>query len=410
VSAVEAIVIAGAGLAGASAAVALRDEGFDGRIQLVGDEPHAPYERPPLSKSYLRGETDAEDAQFLPTSWFEHHDVELVAGTRVTGIDARGRRVELDDGRALRFDRALVATGGRPRRLTVAGADLEGIRYLRTLEDADRIRSAAPAGARAVVVGAGFIGCEVAASLRTLGLDVEVVEPFAAPLLGAVGPEVGRVIEDVHREHGVRFHLGESVARFEGADGRVAAVVTDHGTQIEGDLVVVGVGIVPNVEAVAGTDITVRDGIVVDARCRTAVEAVYAAGDVANHDHPLFGPLRVEHWDNAIKQGAAAARGMLGRDEPFDDPHWFWSDQYDHELQMVGWAPNWEELVIRGSLRERRFLGFYLVDRVPRAVVGLDRGREVRRAARLVAAGRPVDPDVLRDEGSDLAAVAAGGR
>jgi 3-phenylpropionate/trans-cinnamate dioxygenase ferredoxin reductase subunit len=170
------------------------------------------------------------------------------------------------------------------------------------------------------------------------------------------------------------------------------------------------VGIVPNVEAVAGTVVVVRDGIVVDARCRTGVEAVYAAGDVANHDHPLFGPLRVEHWDNAIKQGAAAARSMLGRVEPFDDPHWFWSDQYDHELQMVGWAPTWDELVVRGRLDERRFLAFFLVEGVPRAVVGLDRDREVRRAGRLVAAARPVDPRALRDEDTDLASVAVAGR
>jgi 3-phenylpropionate/trans-cinnamate dioxygenase ferredoxin reductase subunit len=404
-------VIVGGGLAAASAAVTLRDEGFDGAIVLIGDEPHEPYERPPLSKTYLRGETAAADARFLPDGWFDAHDVDLRVGTRVEGIDLDRRRVRLADGTDEDFDRLLVATGGRNRTLPVPGHDLEGVLQLRTLEDADRIRAAAEPGARVVVVGAGFVGCEVAASLRALGLEVDVVEVFETALVRGVGPEVGRVLEGIHRDHGVRFHMGQGVERFMGpAGGRVAEVATDRGTRIGCDLVVVGVGIVPNTEVVRGTAVAVDDGIVVDAACRSSVEGVYAAGDVATHDHPLFGRLRVEHWDNAIKQGAAAARGMLGSAEPFADPHWFWSDQYDHELQVVGSPVESDELVVRGRLEDRSFLGFYLKDGRVRAAVGLDRGREVRRASALIAAAAPVDPAALRDEDVDLRRLAATAR
>jgi 3-phenylpropionate/trans-cinnamate dioxygenase ferredoxin reductase subunit len=401
-------VIVGGGLAAASATVTLRDEGFDGSIVLIGDEAHEPYERPPLSKSFLRGETSAVDARFLPDGWFDAHDVDLRLGTRAEGLDLDRRCVRLADGTEAEFDRLLMVTGGRNRTLTVPGHDLEGVLQLRTIEDADRIRAAAEPGARAVVVGAGFIGCEVAASLRALGVEVNVVEVFETALVRGVGPEVGRVLEQIHRDHGVRFHLGQGVERFEGSSGsRVAAVVTDRGTRIACDLAVVGVGIVPNTEVVQGTDVVVADGIVVDAACRSSVEGVYAAGDVATHDHPLFGRLRVEHWDNAIKQGAAAARGMLGSAEPFADPHWFWSDQYEHEVQVVGSPTEWDELVIRGRPEDRSFLGFYVRDGRVRGAVGLDRGREVRRAAALIAAARPVDPSALRDEDVDLRRLAA---
>jgi 3-phenylpropionate/trans-cinnamate dioxygenase ferredoxin reductase subunit len=395
-------VVVGGGLAGASAAATLRAEGFDGRIVLIGDEPHAPYERPPLSKAYLRGEIDAEAVRFLPERWFEDHDVDLRPGAPAARIDLHARRVHSADGTSVRFDRVLVATGGRNRRLAVPGHDLEGVLQLRTLEDADRIRSAAGPGARAVVVGAGFIGCEVAASLRALGVEVDVVEVLETALVRAVGPQVGRVVEGIHRDHGVRLHFGHAVERFEGDSGRVAAVLTDRGARFDCDVAVVGVGLVPNTEAVDGTGVAVENGILVDPALRASVEGVYAAGDVANHLHPLFGRLRVEHWDNAIKQGAAAARSMMGEDEPFDDPHWFWSDQYEHELQVVGSAAEWDDLVIRGSLEDRRFLGFYLRAGVVRAAVGLNAGREVRRAAALVSAGRPVETGALRDEDVDL--------
>jgi 3-phenylpropionate/trans-cinnamate dioxygenase ferredoxin reductase subunit len=398
--------IVGANLTGGAAATTLRTEGFEGRLVLVGEELHPPYERPPLSKEYLRGESKAEDALLHPESWYAENGVELLAGTRATRIDPTDRTVELQGGDRIAYDEVLVATGGRNRRLEVLGASLEGVVDLRTIEDADRIRAEASAGRTAVVVGAGFIGCEVAASLRSLGVEVEVVEIFDTTLVRALGSEVGRVFEDIHRDQGVRFRFGQSVKRFEGTR-RVEAVVTTDGSRIECDFAVVGVGIEPAVEVVAGSGVAVDNGIVVDKRCRTSVDGVFAAGDVANHLHPLFGTrMRVEHWDNALKQGAAAARAMMGSEEPFDDPHWFWSDQYDHNLQSMGHLAERDELVVRGRLEDRRFLVFYLKGGTVRGVVGLNKGKEVRRSAGLIRSKARVDPTALRDEDVDLRTLA----
>jgi len=410
-----AYVIVGASLAGAKAAETLREEGFDGTIALVGQETERPYERPPLSKEYLRGECAMGDALLRPADWYTDNEIETLYGVRAIGIDTARKVVRLEDREGVNYDRVLIATGGANRRLSVRGADLEGIHDLRTFEDADRIRAAAQAGARAVVVGAGFIGCEVAASLRSFGVEVVVVEPLSAPLVRAVGPEVGALYEGIHRDHGVTIHLGESVSGFEGSGGRVEAVTTDRGRRIECDFAVVGVGIGPVTQVVEHTGVALDDGILVDEFCRTNVEGVFAAGDVANHWHPLFGRrLRVEHWDNALKHGAAAAKSMLAiaEPEPYDDPHWFWSDQYEYNLQLVGSATGWDELVVRGSLARRDFVAFYLKDGRVEAAVGVNRGREVRRAAALVKARRPFDPAALRDEDVDLknlaTAVAAG--
>jgi len=394
--------IVGGNLTAGAAATTLRSEGFDGRIVIVGEEPHPPYERPPLSKDYLRGESKADDTLLHPRSWYDEADVELRLGVRARDLDPAERTVGLEDGERIPFDRMLIATGGRNRGLAVPGHDLVGIFDLRRIEDADRIRDEASAGRKAVIVGAGFIGSEVAASFRQLGVEVEVIEFFAAPLLRVLGPEVAKVYEAIHRDQGVRFHFGEAVASFQG-DGRVEAVVTDKGTRVAGDFVVVGVGIQPNVEWLEGSGIDLDNGVIVDEFCRTNVEGVYAAGDVANHWHPIFvRRMRVEHWDNALKQGAAAARNMMGVDSVFDDPHWFWSDQYRHNLQYLGYAPDWDRLVIRGSLEERKFVAFYLSGGVVKAVAGLDRGKDVRRSAGLIRARRPFDPALLRDEDVDL--------
>jgi 3-phenylpropionate/trans-cinnamate dioxygenase ferredoxin reductase subunit len=258
-----------------------------------------------------------------------------------------------------------------------------------------------------VVVGAGFIGSEVTASLRQLGVEVEVVEFLELPLLRVVGPEVGRVLADIHRDHGVRFHFSQSVERFEGA-GRVEAVVTNTGDRITCDFAVVGVGIEPVTDVVAGTDVAIDNGILVDDHCRTNVEDVFAAGDVANHDHPVFGRrMRVEHYDNALKQGAAVAKNMMGVATVFDDPHWFWSDQYDTNIQYAGFAPQWDELVVRGSMEERNFAAFYLHDGLVRAVVAVNRGKDVRRSMGLIRGAKPVDPASLADEDLDLRTLAA---
>lgn len=408
-------VIVGGNLTAGAAATTLRQEGFEGRVVIVGAEPHPPYERPPLSKQYLRGEVARESTLLHPAAWYGEHDVELRLSTRARRVDPVARHVELEDGERLPFDRALIATGGRNRVLPVPGHDLEGIHQLRTLEECDAIRAEVLRGRRAVLVGAGFIGSEVAASLRELGVEVEVIEPLPAPIIRVVGPEIAAVIEAIHRDHGVRFHFGEGLERFEGSDGRVQQVITDRGTRVGCDFVVVGVGIQPNVEVVAGTGIEANatGGIAVDEFCRTNVEGVFAAGDVAAHWHPVFGRrLRVEHWDNALKQGASAARNMLGREEVFDDPHWFWSDQYDVNIQYLGFASEWDELVVRGSLEDRQFAAFYLHQGIVRAAIGFDRGKDVRRSAGLIKAARALDPSeiaALRDEDQDLRKLAAAG-
>jgi 3-phenylpropionate/trans-cinnamate dioxygenase ferredoxin reductase subunit len=399
------IVIVGASLTGGTAAATLRDEGFDGRVVLVGAESELPYERPPLSKGYLKGETPREKLLVRPEAFWAERAIELELGVAAERIDVAGREVELADGRRLAYDGLLIATGGRNRRLHVPGEQLDGIFDLRAIADSDAIREAAGSAGRAVVVGMGFIGSEVASTLRGLGLEVVAVEPFAVPLERALGQEVGGVIADLHREHGVEAHYGEGVEAFEG-DGRVARVVTSSGRRLECDLVVVGVGIEPAVDVVAGSGVEVDNGILVDELCRTSVDGIYAAGDVARHQHPLFGLVRVEHWRNAIEHGAAAARSLIGKGEPYAEVHWFWSDQYDANIQYAGHHRDWEELVVRGSLDERRFVGFYLVGGVVRAAVAVNAGRDLRRAQALIRAQAPVDPAQLRDEDVDLRTLA----
>ena len=393
-------------MAGGVAASTLREEGFDGRIVLVGAEPLPPYERPPLSKEYLRDGGPAEKTYFQPLSWYEQNQVELRLGVTATALDLQAREVELDGGERLSFERLLLATGGRNRSLPLPGRDLEGVFDLRTLEDADRIRKEASAGASVLIVGAGFIGCELASSFRQMGVEVDVVEVFETTLEAALGPRMGKVMESIHRDHGVRFHFGHALERFEG-DGRVEAAITNRGSRIDCDLAIVAVGIRPATELVEETDIEVDNGTLVDAMCETNVEGVFAAGDVANHDHPIFGRIRVEHWDNAMKQGAAAARNMLGRGEAYSHPHWFWSDQYEHNLQSMGHSSGDEEMIVRGSIEDRSFAAFFVKEGVVRSVIGLDRGRDVRRSAGLISSGHPVDPAALRDEEVDLRKLAA---
>jgi 3-phenylpropionate/trans-cinnamate dioxygenase ferredoxin reductase subunit len=397
---VPTFVVVGAGLAGATAAATLRAEGYDGRLVMLGAESLSPYERPSLSKEYLRGE-ETELNWVRSATWYEEHEVDLRLGAPVERLDPHGREVVLTTGQRIAFDSALVATGVRNRSFDVPGADLPGVFDVRFASDADRLRQAALGASRAVIVGAGFIGCEVAASFRQMRLDVTVVEFFETALYRVLGPELGRTVEALHRDHGVGFVLGDAVDRFEGA-GRFEAVVTKEGRTIEGDLAVVGVGTEPVTEAVDALPLSASGGIAVDATLRTAVPGIYAAGDVAAHDHPVFGPVRVEHYDNAIKMGEAAARNMLGRGELFADPHWFWSDQYDSQIQMAGYATEWDEMVVRGSLEERSYAAFLLKDGVLRAAVSLDRKRDVRRALPLIAAELRPDPLRLADPEFDL--------
>ena len=393
-------VIVGANLTGATAAATLREEGFEGRIVLIGEEPHPPYERPPLSKEYLRGEQPFEKGLVRPADWYKENGIEARFGVRAERVDPVDRTVVLEGGERISFRTLLLATGGTPRRLP--GPPAERVLYLRTVEDAERIRAHLLPGRRLVVVGAGFIGAEVAASARMLGVEVTVLERHDVPLARALGPEMGRIYAEIHREHGVNLRTGEGVEAVQDTDGSVA-VRTTGGASIEGDAVVVGVGIRPNTELGLSAGVDIDNGIVVDEFCRTSVAGIYAAGDVANHYHPLFGRrIRVEHYDNALKQGAAAAQNMLGRGKAFTDPHWFWSDQYDHNLQYAGFASEWDEIVVRGSIEERDFVAFYLKDDVVLAALALNRGRDVGPAIRLIEGRAKPDPADLRDQAVDL--------
>ncbi len=411
------IVIVGAALAGATAAAALREAGFDGSVQLIGEESQLPYHRPPLSKGYLRGQERFEDQLVNPTGYYAEQRIDLKLGVRATAIDPGQKLVELEGGGRVPYDRLLVATGGRNRPLSAPGAGLDGIFQLRTVEDCDRIRAAARPGRRAVVVGLGFIGSEVAASLRQLGVEVVAVEGHRAPLARVLGEEVGRVLADIHREKGVELALEDSVAAFEGS-GRIERVLTTKGRLLVCDLVVAGIGILPNSELLAAAGAAVDNGVLVDERCRTSLPDVWAAGDVANHLHPLFGRLRVEHWNNGYQQGRAAARSLLGGEQPYDYLHSFWSDQYEHVIEYVGFAAGWDRLVFRGRPESRKFLGFYLKDGIVRAAVGLDRGGdpedpkadgELKVVANLIRHRVPVDPAQLANDDVDLRRLAAVG-
>jgi 3-phenylpropionate/trans-cinnamate dioxygenase ferredoxin reductase component len=396
------IVIVGASLAGGTAATVLRDEGYDGSLHLIGAEDEPPYERPPLSKELLRGEAALEDALVRPASWYAEHDVDARFGTRAVQIAFGAHEVILAGGERIPYDRLLVCTGSRNRRLEVPGAGLPGVFDLRTHGDAVRIREAATSGARVVCVGMGFIGAEVAASLRSVGCDVTVVEVFETTLYRILGAEIGRVLEGIHRDHGVRMIFSDTVERFEG-DGRLERVVTEAGVSIDADVAIVGVGTEPAVEIMAGTGLDQGGGIPVAQELQTSVPGVFAAGDVARHDHPVFGPIRVEHYDNAVKMGEHAAKTMLGSDAVFDDPHWFWSDQYDSKIEMAGFAPTWDRMIVRGSLEDRSFCAFLLDDGgVIRSTVSLDWKRDVRRSFALIKAQLAADPASLADPDVDL--------
>jgi 3-phenylpropionate/trans-cinnamate dioxygenase ferredoxin reductase component len=398
-------VLIGGGQTSASAARTLRRRGFDGSIVIVGDEPHHPYQRPPLSKEYLQGRTAMEEIWAVAPEWYSQHDVQLELGARAHHVDRTTLDVVLEDQRRLRADAVLIATGGTPRRFP--GAQGESILYLRTLEDAQRVREYARPGRHIVIVGGGFIGSEIAATARTLGADVTMLEGMQAPLERVLGPALGRVCGEIHREHGVAVRCGVAVDSIAQTVGGVL-VKTRDGASIEGHVAIVGIGILPNVDLAKASEITVGNGIRVDEFCRTTALNIYAAGDVANHYHPLFDRrMRVEHFDNATRQGAAAALNMLGERTRYDDPHWFWSDQYDHSLQYAGHAEQWDEVVVRGSLEARDFVAFFLLDGRLAGAFALNRGGEIMLTKELLARRIAVDANRLRDEDFDLSSLVA---
>jgi len=400
--------IVGAGLAGAKAAETLRQEGFEGRIVLIGDELERPYERPPLSKGYLLGREERDKAFVHGADFYEEHDIELRLGTHVTEIHPPGLEIVLDGHERLQFDRLLLTTGAEPRRLDLPGAHLPGICYLRSLADSDRLRGEFARKPRVVVIGAGWIGCEVAAAARETGCEVAMVDMVDVPLERVVGPEVGSVFGDLHREHGVELHLGARLEAFEGSK-RVDRVRLAHAS-IECDLVVVGVGVIPRTALAhaAGLEVDNGNGIVVDAQLATREGVIFAAGDVANAWHPFFDHrIRVEHWANALNQGPAAARSMLGHAEPYDRVPYFFSDQYDLGMEYSGYAPSWDQVVFRGDPARREFIAFWL--KAGRVVAGMNVNvwGVTDAIQALVRSGARVDPAALRDGGTDLAELVA---
>jgi 3-phenylpropionate/trans-cinnamate dioxygenase ferredoxin reductase component len=406
------MVIVGGGKTGGTAAATLRDEGFEGPVVLISREPGIPFGRPPLSKTYLRSEEDFDGWYVRPADWYEAHDVELRAES-VVAVDSAAHALVLESGQELEYQKLLLATGGRNRRLRIPGAELPGIYYLRTVAECDAIKREAVAGRRATVVGMGFIGSEVAASLTQLGVHVTAVFPGRNPLERVLGEQIGALIGAMHRANGVRLLAGAQVVAFEGAE-RLEAVVLADEDRVGCDFAVVGVGIDPEVPAIAGAAVAQDNGILVDERCRTSAADIYGAGDAANHLHPVLGRIRVEHYHSAGRHGAAAARSMLGSAAPFDHIHNFWSDQYEHMLQYVGHTTSWDDFAVRGSLQDGKFVGFYLVAGVVQAAIGFDRGgdpewepdSEMAACALLVARRARPDRGLLTDERTDLRSLA----
>ena len=391
------IVIVGASLAGAKAAETLREEGYDGRLVLVGDEPERPYERPPLSKDFLQGKAERDAAYVHDAGFYAEKDIELRTGTRATAVDPAGRSVTLEGGERLEWDRLLIATGAEPRRLPVPGADLEGVHLLRSLADSERLRAVAEGGGRLVVIGAGWIGSEAAASARALGMEVTVLERLGVPLENVLGPTMGRFYADVHREHGVELLTGVEVEAIEGA-GRAERVRVAGGRTIDCAAVLVGVGVTPRTQLAEEAGLATDNGILVDASLAASAPGVYAAGDVANHDHPFYGRrVRVEHWANALNQGPAAARNMLDRGEPYARLPYFFSDQYDVGMEYSGLARGTDEVVIRGDLAARELIAFWIADGRVAAGMNVNVWDVTGPIQALIRSRAQVDLDRLRD-------------
>jgi 3-phenylpropionate/trans-cinnamate dioxygenase ferredoxin reductase subunit len=403
--------IAGASLAGAKAAEALRGEGFDGRVILIGAEPEHPYERPPLSKDYLLGKAGRDTIYVHPPQWYAGHDVDLRLGVAVTGIDRPGHRVTLADGSHLGYSKLLLTTGSAPRQLTVPGADLGGVLYLRSVQDSDRIRAAFQDAARVTVIGAGWIGLEAAAAARTGGAEVTVLEAADLPLLRVLGPEVAAVFAKLHRDHGVDLRTGVQVAEITGAGGQADGVRLADGSQIAADVIVVGVGIAPSTGLATAAGLEVDNGIRVDAALRTADPDIYAAGDVASAFHPKLGKhIRVEHWANALNQPQTAAKSMLGQDVAYDRVPYFYTDQYDLGMEYSGYVEpgGYDQVVFRGDVPGREFIAFWLGGGRVLAGMNVNVWDINDKIEALVQSGQPVDTSRLTDPDVPLETLSGG--
>jgi 3-phenylpropionate/trans-cinnamate dioxygenase ferredoxin reductase component len=404
----QTFVIVGASLSGAKAAEALRAEGFGGRLLLVGAENERPYERPPLSKAYLRGEVGRETVYVHEEGFYAEHDIDLRLGRTAVDLNTSASELTLDDGETLRYDRLLLATGAEPRTLTIPGNELDGVMYLRSVDDSDALRTRLDRGGAVVVIGAGWIGAEVAASARQRGLDVTVVEPASVPLERVLGTEVGAIYRDIHADHGVRMLLGTGVDRFEGGSA-VERVLTTDGRTLDCDFVVVGVGVQPRTKLAARAGIAIENGVLADAHLQTGAPNVFVAGDVANAYHPFYDErIRVEHWANALHQGPLAARTMLGHDDVYDRLPYFFSDQYDVGMEYSGHATGADRVVLRGDPASREFIAFWLAE--GRVVAGMNVNvwdvADTIRA--LIASREPVDERRLTDPDVPLPMLPAG--
>jgi 3-phenylpropionate/trans-cinnamate dioxygenase ferredoxin reductase component len=404
----ETIVIVGAGLAGAKAAATLREEGFDGPVLLLGREPVHPYERPPLSKGLLLGSTPRDDIFVNTLQWYADHAVELRTEADVVGLDAAERRLTLADGSTVDYEKLLLATGSSPRSLRVPGAELDGVLSLRTLAESDRISQALKAGTNVVIIGAGWIGLEIASAARQRDANVTIVEVADLPLQRVLGDEVARVFLGLHESHAVGFRLGAQVASLQGVDGRVSGVTLADGTVLPADVVVVGVGITPNVELAEQAGLEVNDGVVVDAGLRTSDPNIWAAGDVASAYHPLLErQIRVEHWANALNQGPVAAKSMMGQDAVYDLLPYFFTDQYDLGMEYSGYAApgEYDRVVFRGDPESGEFLAFWTKDGRVLAGMSVNIWEQTDAIQDLIRSKRPVDLDRLADPARPLTEV-----
>jgi 3-phenylpropionate/trans-cinnamate dioxygenase ferredoxin reductase component len=398
-------IIVGASLAGAKAAQTLREEGFEGRVVLLGDEPVRPYERPPLSKEYLQGKAGLEKVFVHDEGYYVAHDIDLRVSTHVQSLDVTAREVVLSSGEHLAYDAVLLTTGAAPRRLSVPGSDLDGLHTLRTVADSDRLQAAIRGAGRVVVIGGGWIGCEVAASARQLGAEVAVIEAGQLPLERVLGPELGAFYRDVHAEHGVEWHFGRGVEELRGSE-RVEEVRLADGSTVAGDLFVVGVGVIPRIELAEGAGLNIENGVVTDEFLQTSTPGVFAAGDLADAWHPLFQTrIRLEHWSSALNQGPVAAKNMLGARVAYERIPYFFSDQYDVGMEYSGFAPTWDQVVFCGDPATRAFIAFWLKDGRLAAGMNVNTWDVNDAIAAIVASQKPVDADRLRDPDIELAQV-----
>lgn len=399
--------IIGGGLAGAKAAEALRDNDFDGHVVLFAAEDKLPYERPPLSKEYLAGKKALADFTVDPAAWYRDHNVELRLGTEVTAVNPADHTITLPDDSTVSYDKLLLATGSASKRPPIPGADAAGVHYLRTIDDAAALNSALTEGSSLAVVGAGWIGMEVAASARQRGVNVTVVETARLPLLGALGAEVGEVFARLHREHGVDLRLNETVQEITTSGGTATGLRLGDGSTVPADAVLVAVGAAPNIGLAERAGLATADGgVLVDAALRTSDADIYAVGDIAAAQHPLFGVrIRTEHWANALKQPAVAAAGMIGRTAEYNDLPYFFTDQYDLGMEYVGHAPSYERVVFRGDVAGREFVAFWL-DADNRVLAGMNVNvwDVLDDVKALIRSRVAVDPERLADTGQPLGA------